>query len=699
MQQDPETQVVLSRVGDDVAFGAENLSVPPAEIWGRVRESLDDVGLGALPLDHPTSALSGGQKQRLALAGILTMRPGLLLLDEPTANLDPAGVLEVRDAVGRCLDKTGATLVVVEHRVAIWKDLVDRIVVLQPGSATDPAVLIDGPPDRVLEQARDMLIAAGVWVPGHVPVTRSRTAAGDTAAGQDVSAGVLLAADELAVSRERPGRAGLREGFRRIPPRPVQSGITARIRAGEALTITGPNGSGKSTFALSLAGLLQPVGGTVSASEALSAGAGTDPYRWKAQQLIARIGTVFQEPEHQFVTGRVFDELMFGPRHLGYGEDRVEELLERLRLTDLVDANPYTLSGGEKRRLSVATVLAAHPKVLVLDEPTFGQDACTWAELASFLSELLDAGTAIVSVTHDEEFTAALGGTELTLRAPGRDIAGPRTPDGEGVMRDALSLRGNQALLTRANPLAKFTAVVLITVVLALSIDWVSASVALAFELMLFPLAGLTIGLLWQRGWPLILAAALGGWSTAIVAPDTGAILVDAGIWSISDGSLQLGLGFTLRGLAIALPAVLLMSCTDPTDLADALAQNAKLPHRFVLGTLAAMRLVGLMAEEWQTIGMARRARGVGSRGNPYQRIRATLGQSFGLLVQAIRRASRLAVTMEARGFGGAERTWARPSTFSSLDVWVLAGGLVIAGTAVAAALRAGTWNMVFLAQ
>ncbi|MCU1562697.1 MAG: energy-coupling factor transport system permease protein [Arthrobacter sp.] len=266
-------------------------------------------------------------------------------------------------------------------------------------------------------------------------------------------------------------------------------------------------------------------------------------------------------------------------------------------------------------------------------------------------------------------------------------------------MREALNLHGNHALLTRANPLAKFTAVFLITLVLALSIDWVSASVALAFELLLFPLAGLTLTLLWQRGWPLILAAALGGWSTAILAPDTGAILFDAGIWSISAGSLELGLGFMLRGLAIALPAVLLMSCTDPTDLADALAQNAKLPHRFVLGTLAAMRLVGLMAEEWQTIGMARRARGVGSRGNPYQRLRATLGQSFGLLVQAIRRASRLAVTMEARGFGGAQRTWARPSAFSGLDVWVLLGGLGIAAAAVAAALGAGTWNMVFLAQ
>ncbi|SDL14685.1 energy-coupling factor transport system ATP-binding protein [Arthrobacter sp. ov407] len=443
VQQDPETQVVLSRLGDDVAFGAENLAVPAAEIWPRVREALDDVGLGRLPLDHPTSALSGGQKQRLALAGILAMRPGLLLLDEPTANLDPAGVLEVRDAVGRCLDKTGATLVVVEHRVGVWKDLVDRIVVLQPGSATDSAVLnsavlIDGPPDRVLAEARDMLIGAGVWVPGYVPATRTRLPARD--AGQ-----LLLAADGLAVSRERPRRAGLRDGFRTIAPRPVQSGVSVQVRAGEALTITGPNGAGKSALALTLAGLLRPVAGTVSAAPALSGGAsggaighgsgdaGTDPYRWKAQQLIARIGTVFQEPEHQFVTGRVLDELMFGPRHLGYGEDRVDELLERLRLTELVDANPYTLSGGEKRRLSVATVLAAHPQVLVLDEPTFGQDANTWAELASFLSELLDAGTAVVSVTHDAEFSAVLGGTELRLRpletaaadAPGPDLELP----------------------------------------------------------------------------------------------------------------------------------------------------------------------------------------------------------------------------------------------------------------------------------
>jgi energy-coupling factor transport system ATP-binding protein len=404
MQQDPETQVVLSRVGDDVAFGAENLAVPRDEIWRRVGEALDDVGLGGLALDHPTSALSGGQKQRLALAGILAMRPGLVLLDEPTANLDPAGVLEVRDAVGRSLDKTGATMIVVEHRVAVWKDLVDRIVVLQPGTsasgAQQSAVLLDGPPDEVLAQAGRMLAAAGVWVPGLVPATRPRTNSG--------SGELLLAAEHLAVSRERSRRRG-----RGRPP--VQSGIDAEVSAGRALTVTGPNGAGKSTFALTLAGLLAPAEGKVRAAVGLAAGAGTDPFTWKAKQLIARVGTVFQEPEHQFVAGTVLDELLVGPRHLGRGAEVVDELLARLRLDHLAEANPYTLSGGEKRRLSVATVLAARPRVLVLDEPTFGQDARTWAELASFLTELLDAGTAVVSVTHDEEFTAVLGGTELRL--------------------------------------------------------------------------------------------------------------------------------------------------------------------------------------------------------------------------------------------------------------------------------------------
>nr|WP_245827883.1 ABC transporter ATP-binding protein [Sinomonas mesophila] len=439
MQQDPETQVILGRLGDDVAFGAENLAVPREEIWERVRAALDDVGLGHLPLDHPTASLSGGQKQRLALAGILAMRPGLILLDEPTANLDPAGVLEVRDAVVRTAAASGATLVVVEHRVAVWRDCVDRIVVLAPGSAGHAGgVLLDGAPDDVLAGARELLARAGVWVPGVVPAVRPRRNAPNLAgsplndagsplndagsrpydAGSPPAGHLLLSAHRVGVSRER--------ATRRRAPVPVLTGVDAEVRAGEALAVTGPNGAGKSTFALTLAGLLAPVEGRVEAAAALagadpSAGlraVGPVPHAWRAEDLVPRIGTVFQEPEHQFVTSTVRDELRFAPRQLGRGLGRVDELAERLRLVHLMDANPYTLSGGEKRRLSVATVLAASPRVLILDEPTFGQDATTWAELASFLTELLDEGTAVVSVTHDVEFTRALGGRRLALGSP-----------------------------------------------------------------------------------------------------------------------------------------------------------------------------------------------------------------------------------------------------------------------------------------
>ncbi|MHA7268611.1 ABC transporter ATP-binding protein [Arthrobacter sp. HLT1-20] len=403
MQQDPDAQVVLSRIGDDVAFGAENMAVPRDEIWRRVSASLESVGL-KLPLDHASSSLSGGQKQRLGLAGMLAMQPGLLLLDEPTANLDPAGVVEVRDAVRRSLDESGATLVVVEHRVSVWLEVVDRIVVLAPAALGEPGgVLFDGPPAAVLAQSRDLLTAAGIWVPGYVPAVRPRLASSMHDAGRTL----LLQADSLAVSRTK--------GRRRHPAIPAAVVPSVRVSAGQALSVTGPNGAGKSTLALTLAGLLAPVGGQLQATESLARGAGTAPLKWRGRQLISRIGTVFQEPEHQFVAGTVREELLFAPKLLGRGGDLVDGLLTRLRLEHLASANPFTLSGGEKRRLSVATVLAASPQVLVLDEPTFGQDANTWAELASLLTELLDAGTAVVSVTHDSAFSAVLGGDQLVL--------------------------------------------------------------------------------------------------------------------------------------------------------------------------------------------------------------------------------------------------------------------------------------------
>jgi len=391
--QDPDSQVVLARVGDDVAFACENLGVPRDEIWRRVPAALAEVGLD-LPLDHPTSQLSGGQKQRLALAGVVAMRPRLLLLDEPTANLDPAGVVEVRDAVAGTLQTSGATLVVIEHRVSVWLDVVDRVIVLDPAGG----LLADGSPRDVLTSAGAQLAAAGVWVPGFPP---ARPLRGARTAGEP-----LLAATGLAVGRTE---------FARRRPTVVSSGIDVELAAGESLAIVGENGAGKSTLALTLAGLLAPAGGTLEALPGLARGLGSLPYRWRSKQLLTRTGMVFQDPEHQFLTGSVRAELEVGPRALGEDLDRVDELLERLHLGHLANANPFTLSGGEKRRLSVATALATRPQVLLLDEPTFGQDSLTWQELVALLAELVDAGTALVSVTHDREFVDTLADRIVVL--------------------------------------------------------------------------------------------------------------------------------------------------------------------------------------------------------------------------------------------------------------------------------------------
>lgn len=705
MQQDPETQIVQARVGDDVAFGAENLSVDPDLIWPRVIESLHSVGLH-LPLDHPTSSLSGGQKQRLALAGILAMRPGLVLLDEPTANLDPGGVLEVRDAVVDAVGASGATMIIVEHRLAAWADAVDRVIVLEPGGG----VAYQGTPAKLFAPGplRDRLIEAGIWVPGHTPVLPARPAAEEPAAG-------LLRARGLAVSRTAQGP-------------PAVSGLDLRIEAGRALCITGDNGAGKSTLALTLAGLLPERGGSVGALPALSGGHAAAeefepeepdrPYRWRAGELVARIGTVFQEPEHQFVTASVREELAFGPRHARrpgskvrlYTDEqiteRVDVLLDRLGLRHLAEANPFTLSGGEKRRLSVATVLAARPRLLILDEPTFGQDANTWRELALLLREQLEDGVAVVAVTHDAAFAAALGASTFEVIADPLPIPEPGASTADDPATNTRSSGGMPGLepdagarasfFGRCNPLAKLAAVVLGTVPLIASLDLVTSSIVVVASLLLLRLGGIAPARFLLRAWPLLVAALFAAWGTALVGNDAGAVLLNLGVATISEGSLISGVATGLRIFAVAVPAVIVLSSTDPTDLANALAQQARLPHRFVLGALAGMRLIGLLAEEWVTLGMARRARGVGAQGGFMQRLRANAGQSLGLMVQAIRRASRLAVTMEAKGFGGAHRTWARTASFAWRDGALVAGGLALGAVATAAALLTGSWNLVW---
>lgn len=728
LMQDPEAQVVLARVGDDVAFGMENLGVPREEIWPRVEESLSAVGLDA-PLDHSTTELSGGQKQRLALASILAMGPGLLLLDEPTANLDPSGIAEVRAAVEAVVERTGATMVVVEHRVDVWAPLVDRVIVVADGR-----IAADGPLREVLEQQGDALRERGIWLPG-----------------DDVAAEVGPAPEAAPASSEDAPIARVTDltiGYGKASP--VRSGIDLTLERGVSTCIVGANGAGKSTFALTLAGLLPPLEGTVEVET--SDGTAGDPHEWSSKQLLGRMSMVFQEPEYQFLASTVAEELAIGPRAAGMSEEEiaplVEEHMEALGLTKLARANPMTLSGGEKRRLSVATALISAPELLILDEPTFGQDRGTWLGLVRLLRAALARGVTLVSITHDPAFVAAMGQrvvdlglvgirgggeprgcAESALASPrdeadsdrasrtsvgsesgdGADAAvtgdatGADAPAGEapasaataGAARmcaPASARAPRRGLLARTNPVARVLALLVATTPLLITIDPVSAGVALALELALVPLSGVSARSFFLKATPLLVAAPLGALSMLLYASPGGHVYWSFGPAAVSDHSMWLALGIGLRMCALVVPAIALLDRIDPTDMGDGLAQILHLPARPVLAALAGARMTSLMAADWKALERARRARGVGDA----SRIRSFLRGSFSLLVFALRRSGKLATTMEARGFGAAgRRTWARPSRLRAADAALMAVAIAVPTIALTVSVMAGTFALV----
>ena len=728
LMQDPEAQVVLARVGDDVAFGMENLGVPREEIWPRVEESLSAVGLDA-PLDHSTTELSGGQKQRLALASILAMGPGLLLLDEPTANLDPGGIAEVRAAVEAVVERTGATMVVVEHRVDVWAPLVDRVIVVADGR-----IAADGPLDEVLEQQGDALRERGIWLPG-----------------DDVAAEVGPVPEAAPASSEDAPIARVTDltiGYDKASP--VRSGIDLTLERGVSTCIVGANGAGKSTFALTLAGLLPPLEGTVEVET--SDGTAGDPHEWSSKQLLGRMSMVFQEPEYQFLASTVAEELAIGPRAAGMSEEEiaplVEEHMEALGLTKLARANPMTLSGGEKRRLSVATALISAPELLILDEPTFGQDRGTWLGLVRLLRAALARGVTLVSITHDPAFVAAMGQRVVDLGLVGirgggeprgcaesalacprdeadsgcasrtsvgsesgdsadvtiiGDATGADAPAGEvpasaataGAARMCAPTSARaprRGLLARTNPVARVLALLVATTPLLITIDPVSAGVALALELALVPLSGVSARSFFLKATPLLLAAPLGALSMLLYASPGGHVYWSFGPAAISDHSMWLASGIGLRMCALVVPAIALLDCIDPTDMGDGLAQILHLPARPVLAALAGARMTSLMAADWKALERARRARGVGDA----SRIRSFLRGSFSLLVFALRRSGKLATTMEARGFGAAgARTWARPSRLRAADAALMAVAIAVPAIALTVSVMAGTFALV----
>ena len=435
--QDPDAQIVTGSVYDEVAFGPENLRLPLDVVESRVEEALRRVGLWERRTVNPDH-LSGGGRQRLAIAGALAMGSPLIVLDEPTANLDAQGIDDVYAALAEVVAAGDRAILLVEHNLDAAMSFVTRTIVLD----REGRVAFDGPAAEIIRENADELVRMGVWLPAATltalrlrgqgftldPLPLSPQELAVALEGQPVSS--LPSSQTTSSSRTTSSASTTKsDATTRVEPIIRARGLTVRRRRAEILhsvdldlapgsltAIVGANGAGKTTLIQALAGVVPPPRGQVSVD-------GIDPGTASPRDLAARIGFVFQNPEHQFIAPTVFDELAHGLRlrHVPDAEitARVDEMLTRFGLEHKTDVHPFLLSGGEKRRLSVGTALITRPRVLALDEPTFGPDRARAAELLDLLQELRADGTTILIVTHDLQLVAEHA-SHVVLLAEGR---------------------------------------------------------------------------------------------------------------------------------------------------------------------------------------------------------------------------------------------------------------------------------------
>ncbi|MGP3533374.1 ABC transporter ATP-binding protein [Microbacterium sp. RD1] len=491
--QDPDAQLVTGTVLDEVAFGPENLLVRAPEVLARAEDALRRVGLWERRADNPDH-LSGGARQRLTIAAALAMDSPVLVLDEPTANLDPAGIDDVYATLAEVVARGDRAIVLIEHNLDAALALVDRVVVLDAAGR----LLADGPAAMLRERAAE-LHGLGVWLPaatlaalrlrragyaldplpltpGELRAALERTpdpAAAPAASAAPAAASAATTASAASASASAPsaaerGRIGpMQHEPARGAPHPADSpgvvksspplvrvrGLTMTrgrgaerrtvledvsldIAPGDFVAVVGENGAGKTTLVQALAGVRRPPRGAVMLD-------GVDVARASPRELVSHVGFVFQNPEHQFIAGTVFDEIAHGLRMQRLPDDVVErkttELLDRFGLGRHAHVHPFLLSGGQKRRLSVGTALVGGAPLLVLDEPTFGQDRARADELLTLLDDLRREGTTIVVVTHDMQLvaehadrTVVISGGRLIAAAPTADVLGD-----EGLLRRA----------------------------------------------------------------------------------------------------------------------------------------------------------------------------------------------------------------------------------------------------------------------
>lgn len=662
--QDPVDGVCLPQVADDVALPLESRCVPPAQIGRRVQGALDRAGIGGQG-ERSAATLSGGQLQRAGLAAALVARPRLLLLDEPTAMLDADGVQAVREAVAAATAGGEIAVVLVEHRLDDWAGergvagLPPRTIALDSSGR----VLADGPTQVVLGQHGAALREAGCWLPRELEQRLGDGSENAVARPTTPEEGEQL----LRVEGADLGHAG----------RAVLTGVDLAVQAGRMLAVVGRNGSGKSTLLGALSRLDPPLRGRVD-------GAAT--------------GLVFQRPESQFIADTVHDELAAS----GAEPAAVDAMLQRLGLQEQREASPFSLSGGQQRRLSIGAMLLAPRPVLLADEPGYGLDRAACRTVLAQLREAAEEGRGVVVATHDlrtmqaaDEVVviadghlhgpmspAALRGDEELLRRSGL-VADPGAAPDPGPGSSGGTEIGPRGLLSRRNP----------TVLLALLTGLSIVCIALtdpAPLLVLYLLLGAGAMLGCRIGPLQLLRAQL---PFAVFA--SGVFLVNVlsrpghEPWPdlpvrVTEEGIVLGAALALRALVIGLGALAVARATDPRSTMVSLHQHARLPARYASALLAGRRLLDDLPRRWETISRAHRVRlplradGQVARLRPRHLLRC----AFALLVDAVRSADRISFALESRGLGDGPRTLWRPVPLTRSDA-VLALGVAAAITLV----------------
>ncbi|MFC4023558.1 ABC transporter ATP-binding protein [Oceanobacillus longus] len=401
--QDPETQFCMLTVEDEVAFGLENIGVSYEEMEAKIDQSLALVQM--LDFKESTIAsLSGGQKQKLALACILALEPSLLILDEPTANLDPIATKDLIQTIKKLKVKIPFGLIIIEHKLDGWTDLAERCLLLN----RDGETFYDGSLRNAIKDNRQQLIEQGIWLPNvaqylmknkpelkDLPLTVEEFSEHPSRWGH-----IELEAAKLDFPGSNTPILETRAIFWSANKQDIVKDVSLPFYEGEFVAIVGANGSGKTSLSRILAGIQKPTSGSILVK-------GNALNEWKESLLRQEIGYVFQNPEHQFITNTVYDEVAFSLKIKNEPAETIKEkvhlILKTCGLLELKNEHPFSISQGQKRRLSVATMIVDDQSFLLLDEPTFGQDAHSNAELMHLLQQRHQLGSTIVMITHDME--------------------------------------------------------------------------------------------------------------------------------------------------------------------------------------------------------------------------------------------------------------------------------------------------------